>query len=622
MSAAWCSWQLQPPRPLATLLPVPRSYSDSGQVPLGLARAPSRAPGSFIGSQAPLASFLRRLNSGAGATAMERRRRVSRSGPEPFSEADGPEPAEPVAGRAPSAFAARARSSGGGSAGSAGSGGGAGAGGGAAAAGAGFGRPRVATLSIDEDEYDEEAAWRASKERAAREAAAEDASGADRPWWEFKTGDPLLDRHITRVDVEGGMAWTDGKEGEPDGGRRLGRAAGTRAMAPVAAAPVMRAEGSRIQSLPAPPHAADVPAPLPAERLQHWWELGPRAPFDPARDIEHVPGTRLSFDARSLRARRPSVRFRNTINVLAPSARWVAPGLGLLAGPRAAVGACPQRCATHMSNCTSQSPLPPTPNSTTPQRRAPPRLQLRRAGDRRARPAGHRRRRRRRERGVLLGARLLRDVGACGQQGLCGAPAVAAAGTRTRACTPSRLSPLCAAGVLMPPSTTPNPPRMQLELAVPAVCGRRRIPVPPLEQGALAPCDPGPCAPQPQPRRRHGGGGRDGRRGRGRPAAQCVAVAARPVCKGARGRVPPGTAGGRRRGRRQRRPRAPRQRRERPRGAGRRAANRRGARGREPPAARRAHLLAALPGRLPHDHPGAAAPRRGRAAAPLEQGAG
>jgi hypothetical protein len=68
---------------------------------------------------------------------------------------------------------------------------------------------------------------------------------------------------------------------------------------------------------------AGVPAPPPDARLHHWWEFAPRLPADALHDIEAVPGTRLVFDHRSLRARKPSVRFRNTINVTAPSGRWV-----------------------------------------------------------------------------------------------------------------------------------------------------------------------------------------------------------------------------------------------------------------------------------------------------------
>jgi hypothetical protein len=33
-------------------------------------------------------------------------------------------------------------------------------------------------------------------------------------WWAFKTGDPLLDRHVVDVDVAGDLAWA-GAAGEP-----------------------------------------------------------------------------------------------------------------------------------------------------------------------------------------------------------------------------------------------------------------------------------------------------------------------------------------------------------------------------------------------------------------------
>lgn len=69
---------------------------------------------------------------------------------------------------------------------------------------------------------------------------------------------------------------------------------------------------------------ADAPLPFLAARLQRlrlhrWWELAPPGPPDPLRPeppvLERVPNTRLMFDHRSLRTRRPSVRFRNTIHV-------------------------------------------------------------------------------------------------------------------------------------------------------------------------------------------------------------------------------------------------------------------------------------------------------------------
>jgi hypothetical protein len=204
-----CPTSHEPPAPFAAApvrrlhVPPPthtrnRSYSDGGLLPLGLPRAASRGQGSFVSGQPPLSSFLSRIGSRLSSSALNRHRRDSAAaaaGPGPEDAAGTPDGAE----HAPSA-AARRRGGGG---------------------------PRFATLSIDEDPEDEEAAWWESKERAAREAAAEEASGADRPWWEFRTGDPLIDRHITRVDVEGGMAWTEGKEGEPDGGAaRRGRASG------------------------------------------------------------------------------------------------------------------------------------------------------------------------------------------------------------------------------------------------------------------------------------------------------------------------------------------------------------------------------------------------------------
>lgn len=63
------------------------------------------------------------------------------------------------------------------------------------------------------DDDAEDAAWRASKVQAARAAAAAEASGADREWWEFKVGDPLLDRHITRLDLEDDLAWRHAEPG-------------------------------------------------------------------------------------------------------------------------------------------------------------------------------------------------------------------------------------------------------------------------------------------------------------------------------------------------------------------------------------------------------------------------
>lgn len=75
---------------------------------------------------------------------------------------------------------------------------------------------------------------------------------------------------------------------------------------------------------PTPPPCTPAPGlPLPeGERPQHWWELAPREASDAPHDIEAVPGTRLVFDHRSLRARKPSVRFRNTINAQGPRGRW------------------------------------------------------------------------------------------------------------------------------------------------------------------------------------------------------------------------------------------------------------------------------------------------------------
>lgn len=74
----------------------------------------------------------------------------------------------------------------------------------------------------------------------------------------------------------------------------------------------------------------------PADRLHLWWELasadantaaqaaaeassiaasGHTQPGKAGSNISAVPGTCLLFDKRSLRARKPSVRFRNTVHV-------------------------------------------------------------------------------------------------------------------------------------------------------------------------------------------------------------------------------------------------------------------------------------------------------------------
>lgn len=46
-----------------------------------------------------------------------------------------------------------------------------------------------------------------------------------------------------------------------------------------------------------------------------WWELIPPESDAPRRDLEPIPNSSLLFDNRALRARKPSVRFRNTITV-------------------------------------------------------------------------------------------------------------------------------------------------------------------------------------------------------------------------------------------------------------------------------------------------------------------
>jgi hypothetical protein len=74
----------------------------------------------------------------------------------------------------------------------------------------------VAFQSVDEEEAEEEARWRASKAAAARTAAATAATGADREWYEFRTRDPLLDRHIARLDLADELAWD---KAEPGGWR-------------------------------------------------------------------------------------------------------------------------------------------------------------------------------------------------------------------------------------------------------------------------------------------------------------------------------------------------------------------------------------------------------------------
>ena len=157
-----------------------------------------------------------------------------------------------------------------------------------------------ADMDDSDDEEDAAAAGDARRraEEAARAAAAAVATGAGLPWFEFETGDPLLDRHITRIDAAAELA-------------------------PSKAAP----------GTPAPPSGAD--------RVQRWWEVAPRAAGDGGGDgddaaaaaaaaataaagsgeIEPVPGTRLVFDHRALRARRPSVRFRNTVEIVGASGR-------------------------------------------------------------------------------------------------------------------------------------------------------------------------------------------------------------------------------------------------------------------------------------------------------------
>lgn len=88
-------------------------------------------------------------------------------------------------------------------------------------AGGGSGSPgRRAEIEVENEE--EEEAWRASKVQAARVTAATEACGADLEWWEFRTGDPLLDRHITLVDLPGELEWD---KAEP-GGCRFGMGAG------------------------------------------------------------------------------------------------------------------------------------------------------------------------------------------------------------------------------------------------------------------------------------------------------------------------------------------------------------------------------------------------------------
>eukprot|EP00878_Enallax_costatus_P017259 GHUV01018122.1.p1 GENE.GHUV01018122.1~~GHUV01018122.1.p1 ORF type:complete len:528 (+),score=191.99 GHUV01018122.1:3431-5014(+) len=115
---------------------------------------------------------------------------------------------------------------------------------------------------------------------AAAAVAAAEQLGADAEWWAHKTGDPLLDRHVVQVDIDGDLAWSE------------------------------------------------APGPS-ADRLHLWWELAPadantaaptaeagsRQPGRTGSNISAVPGTCLLFDKRSLRARKPSVRFRNTVHV-------------------------------------------------------------------------------------------------------------------------------------------------------------------------------------------------------------------------------------------------------------------------------------------------------------------
>lgn len=47
------------------------------------------------------------------------------------------------------------------------------------------------------------------KAAVAAAAVAAEKLGADVEWWAFKTGDPLLDRHVVQVDVAEDLAWED-----------------------------------------------------------------------------------------------------------------------------------------------------------------------------------------------------------------------------------------------------------------------------------------------------------------------------------------------------------------------------------------------------------------------------
>ncbi|KIY98405.1 hypothetical protein MNEG_9558 [Monoraphidium neglectum] len=71
----------------------------------------------------------------------------------------------------------------------------------------GRGRSRRRELVCDDEEEEEEEAWRESKAEAARVARSAEASGADAEWWEFRAGDPLIDRHITQLDIDSDLSW-------------------------------------------------------------------------------------------------------------------------------------------------------------------------------------------------------------------------------------------------------------------------------------------------------------------------------------------------------------------------------------------------------------------------------
>ena len=71
-----------------------------------------------------------------------------------------------------------------------------------------------------------------------------------------------------------------------------------------------------------PPPVAEVDA---TKRLYRWWEIAPLPPgaLQPSVTLEPVPETRLLFDHRSVRARKPSVRFRNTLTAPGPAGTGV-----------------------------------------------------------------------------------------------------------------------------------------------------------------------------------------------------------------------------------------------------------------------------------------------------------